>query len=118
MNIPAWVKPGAWGAVIGAVLMSTAGFSAMGWQTASNAERIAKDRSDVAVVAALVPLCVAKAERDPDAKKLVTLRGEQSSYTRSQLVSDSGWANLVGPGTPDWALVRECSDKLFGQKSS
>ncbi|MBI1779436.1 MAG: hypothetical protein HYR63_29235 [Proteobacteria bacterium] len=118
MNIAAWVKPTVWGAVLGAVAMSIVGFSAMGWVTASTAERVAKDRADSAVVVALVPFCVAKAQQDPDAKKLATLRAEQSSYTRSQFVSDAGWANLTGPATPDWALVRECSDRLFGVKPS
>src|SRR5258708_3877313 len=107
MNIPTWTKPMLWGVALGAVAMSIVGFSAMGWTTARAAEKVAKDRADSAVVMALVPFCVAKAERDPDVKKLVTLRAEQSSYTRSQLVSDAGWANLLGPTTPDWALVRE-----------
>ena|SRR5260221_9475468 len=118
MNIPVWVKPTLWGVVLGAFVMSTFGFSAMGWLSASDAERVAKDRAEIAVVAALVPFCVVKAQQDPDANKLVKLRAEQSSSTRSQLVSDSGWANLNGPATPDWAIVRDCSEKLFGQKAS
>jgi hypothetical protein len=117
MNIPEWVKPAAWGAVLGMLAMSTVGFSAMGWQSARDAESIAKDRADIAVVAALVPFCVVKAQQDPDGWKLAKLRAEQSSSARSQIVSDSGWAHLTGPATPDWAIVRECSDKLFDQKA-
>jgi hypothetical protein len=42
------------------------GFSQMGWTTARAADRMATDRANSAVAAALVPFCVAKAEHDPD----------------------------------------------------
>ena len=114
MNVPAWVKPGIWGAVVGAAATIMVGFSAAGWITGTAAERMAWDRADSAVVAALVPLCVTNAERDPDQAKLVKLRAEQSSYSRSQLVSAAGWATLPGMTTPNRRLVSACSDKLRG----
>ena len=77
---------------------------------------MASDRADSAVVAARVPFRAANAEWDPDQAKLAKLKGEQSSYNRSQLVSDSGWAALPGMTTPDRGLVSACSEKLQGPK--
>src|ERR1700676_1675451 len=47
---------------------------------------MASDRADSAVVAARVPFRAANAEWDPDQAKLAKLKGEQSSYNRSQVV--------------------------------
>ena len=118
MQVPAYTKPAAWGAVAGAVAMMIAGFSGFGWTTAGTTERIARERADSAVVAALVPFCVAKAQQDGDAAKLMKFRSEESSYSRSQLVRDSGWATVLGMSSPDYALASACADKLQGVKTS
>ena len=116
MRIPEWVKPGAWGAVVGAVAMATVGFSQLGWVTASSAERVAQERADTATIAALVPFCVAKAQHDPDQAVFAKLQTEQSSYTRSDMVTKAGWATVGGSTSPDAALARACSDKLHELK--
>lgn len=113
----AWRKPAIWGAIAGAIAMSIFGFSVMGWTTASSAERSAQDRADTAVASALVPLCIAKAQQDPDATKLVKFRAEASDYSRYQLVSDAGWATVMGSSSSSWLLARACSDQLFALKS-
>jgi hypothetical protein len=116
MKVPTWVKPGIWGAIVGAIVIMIFGFWQMGWTTAHTADRMATDRANSAVAAALVPFCVANAERDPDQAKLAKVKAEQSGYTRVQLVSDSGWATLPGMTTPDRGLASACSDKLQGPK--
>jgi hypothetical protein len=105
-----YAKPVAWGAVAGAVATMIVGFSGMGWTTAGTAERLAKDSSEAAVVAALVPFCVAKAKLDD--VKLAKFAAEGSSYTRSEMVKAAGWSDLRGETTPDYALTRACSEKL------
>jgi hypothetical protein len=117
VKIPAWVKPGMWGAVVGAIAIMILGFWEMGWTTGSSAERMAKDRADTAVVAALVPFCVASAQKDPDPANLVKLKAETSAYSRTELVSKAGWATLPGMTTPDRELASACSDKLEGPKA-
>lgn len=117
MQIPTWVRPGFWGALIGAIAVGTVGFTQLGWKTASTAERLAQERSDTAIVTALVPFCVTKAQQDPDRATLVKLRAEQISYTRNELVTKAGWATLGGKTSPDDAVARACSEKLFGMKS-
>ncbi len=118
MQIPEWLKPGLWGAVCGAVAMSIVGFSQLGWKTSSSADQIAQDRADTAVVAALVPFCVAKAEKDPDHAIMAKFGAEQSSYSRSDLVIKAGWATLGDAKFADNALGRACSDKLHTLKPS
>jgi hypothetical protein len=117
MEIPIWVKPAVWGAFVGAIAMTTIGFSQLGWTTASSADRLAQDRSDTAVVAALVPFCVLKAQHDPDQAVLTKFQTEQSSYSRGDIVSKAGWATVGGAQAPDNALARACSDKLHGMKA-
>jgi len=112
-----WIKPACWGAVGGAVVVLIGGFWGMGWTTAGTADRMAKDRAEAAVVTALVPFCVAKAEHDPDGAKLAKVRTETSYYTRAQLVGEAGWATLPGMTTSDRDLATACSDKLQGPKT-
>ncbi|MFO1058037.1 MAG: hypothetical protein U1E53_13840 [Dongiaceae bacterium] len=118
MQIPTYVKPALWGAVAGAVIMSIVGFRTLGWTTAGSAERAATERASVAVVTAMVPFCVAKAQQDGDATKLVKLRAEESSYARSQLVQAAGWATMPGTSAADDGLARACAETLRQAKSS
>jgi hypothetical protein len=106
------IKPGLWGAVLGAIAMIVLGFWGMGWKTAGAADEAARMRADAAVVGALVPYCVAKAEQDGDATKLAKLRAEGSEYSRAQIVAEAGWATVLGASTPDRALAEACSTKL------
>jgi hypothetical protein len=117
MKMPIWLKPGLWGAAAGAIAISIVGFSQLGWTTTSTAEKLAQERSDMAVVAALVPFCVVKAQQDPDKAVLAKFQAEQSSYSRSDLVMKAGWATVGTEKTPDNALARACSDKLRGMQS-
>jgi hypothetical protein len=46
------------GAAAGAVLAMVVGFNWGGWSLGSTVEKVAKERADIAVVAALAPICV------------------------------------------------------------
>ena len=117
MKIPVWLKPGVWGAVLGAILMAIGGFSQLGWTTASSADAMARERADTAVVAALLPFCVAKAQADSEQAALANFRAEQSSYSRADLVIKAGWATVGVAKSPDSALAQACSVKLYAPKS-
>jgi hypothetical protein len=118
MKIPVWLKPGLWGAALGAITLAIVGFSQLGWKSATSAEQFAQERADTAVVAALVPFCVAKAEATSEQTELAKLRAEQSSYSRSDLVTKAGWATLGDAKSPDSALARACSAALYTTKAS
>lgn len=112
MKLPVQLKPALWGAVAGAVGMAIAGFAGMGWKTGSAADLLAKERANTAVVAAMVPFCVAKAKADADTGPMTKFRAESSSYARIQLVQGAGWATLGGATAADYALASACSDRL------
>lgn len=112
--MPDWLKPGLWGAVLGATAIAIVGFTQLGWTTEGTAQQMAQERADAATVAALVPFCVAKAQHDPDHASLARLQAEGSSYTRSDLVMKAGWATVGGNAAPDSALASACADKLHG----
>lgn len=117
MRLPDWLKPGVWGAVAGAIAMAAVGFSQLGWITSGKAELLAQERASTAVVAALVPFCVAKAQQDPDKARYAKLQAETSSYSRSDMVVKAGWATVGNEQSPDNALARACSEKLTSAKA-
>ena len=117
MKTPENTKPVLWGAAAGAAAMLMVGFWGLGWTTAGSAEKLASARVDTAVVAALVPFCVAKAQLD--GVKLAKFHSDQTtSWTRSQFVRDAGWASLSSETSNDYALSSACSDRLEKSKSS
>lgn len=117
MELPTGLKPGLWGAAAGAAAMAIVGFSYLGWSTAATSEKLARDTADTAVVAALVPFCVIKAQADPNLATLTKFQTEQSSWSRSEIVMKAGWATLDGTATANDALARACADKLHVTKA-
>ena len=97
--------------------MASVGFSQLGWMTSSTADKLAQERADTAVVAALVPFCVAKARQDVDKTVLEKMQAEASQYSRSDMVMKAGWATVGGDTSPDIALARACSEKLASAKA-
>src|SRR4051812_36255016 len=87
MQIPAQVKPAVWGAVGGAVAAMIIGFVWGGWVTGGTSEKNAGMAAQSAVVQALVPVCVVKAEQQPH--QLVLLKKE-SSYSCTEFVVQAG----------------------------
>jgi hypothetical protein len=117
MEIPSGVKPGLWGAVAGAIAMSVVGFSYLGWTTSATAEKLAQESAGTAVVAALVPFCVLKAQADPNLTTLTKFQAEQSSYSRSDIVMKAGWTSFDGKTSNNDALARACAEKLHTPKA-
>ena len=56
------------GAAAGAIATMFVGFYWGGWSLGSTADKMAKERSELAVVAALAPVCVDKFRALPDAE--------------------------------------------------
>jgi hypothetical protein len=117
MQIPQWLKPAFWGAVIGAVAIMIVGFSWWGWTLGSTAERTARERADSAVVAVLTPLCVANFLQQPDAVVKLAELQKASSWTQSQFVEKGGWATLDGSKTPNSGVARACANELLKTKT-
>jgi hypothetical protein len=92
MNVPASVKPALWGAVGGAIAAIVIGFAWGGWVTGGTAGRMETASAEAAIVQAFTPLCVAKAEQQPE--KLVSLK-EAGTYQRDDFVIEAGWVDNV-----------------------
>ena len=92
MNVPAWVEPGVWGAIGGAIAAMVIGFVWGGWLTGGTAGQMAATSAEMAIVQAFTPLCVAKAEQQPE--QLVLLKKEDS-WQRSDFVVKAGWVANV-----------------------
>jgi hypothetical protein len=109
------LKPGIWGAVIGAVAISVIGFSSLGWTLGSTAERLAKDRAQSAVVGVLAPICVERFQGQADAAtKLAEFRKVSSSWDRRSIIEKGGWATVPGADGPSSAVVTACAERLVG----
>lgn len=92
MKIPEWVKPAVGGLVGGAIAAIVIGFVWGGWVTGSTAQEMGTESAEAAVIRAFTPLCVAKAEQEPE--RLVELK-EKSSWERDDFVVEAGWVDNV-----------------------
>ncbi|MEI4233248.1 hypothetical protein [Roseovarius sp. D22-M7] len=92
MNIPEATKPAVWGAIGGAIVAIVIGFAWGGWVTGGTASEMQSASAESAVVQAFTPLCVAKAEREPEQ---IALLKEERSYQRDNFVVEAGWVDNV-----------------------
>jgi hypothetical protein len=101
------------GIAIGAVASMVIGFSWGGWVTGSTANKLAAERADTAVVAALTPICVEKFLQNNNAKaNLATLQKISLNWEQGDYLEKGGWATLPGASSPDYHLARACAEKL------
>ena len=72
------------GAAVGAVATIFVGFSWGGWSLGSTADRMAKDQSERAVVAALAPVCADKFRALPDAAAKTIALSKVEAWKRGE----------------------------------
>ena len=105
------------GAASGAVATIVVGFSWGGWSLSSTVDKMAKARSELAVVAALAPVCADKFRALPDAEaKKVTLSKVDSWKPRDEFPKE--FVTLPGESYPSSALVDACYTLLLAPKSA
>ncbi|MFY9898655.1 MAG: hypothetical protein WAK67_12770 [Xanthobacteraceae bacterium] len=87
--------------------------------TTGTANKIAAERADTAVVAALTPICVEKFLQNNDAKaNLAVLQKISSSWEQGDYLQNGGWATQPGATSSDYHLARACAEKLVQVKTS
>ena len=107
------------GIAIGAVASIVIGFSWGGWMTGTTANRLAAERVDTAVVAALTPVCVEKFLQNSDAQaNLAVIKKIPSNSEQGEYVQKGGWATQPGATSTDYHLARECAEKLTQEKTA
>jgi hypothetical protein len=115
MQMPDWIKPGAWGAIAGAVVVAVIAFSA-GWVvTSGTAEESAARQAEKAVIAALTPICVAQFKVEPQPQQTTHLAAlqKEDSWERSDYVEKQGWATMPGGKTPSDEVAETCAAELL-----
>jgi len=105
------------GAAAGAVATIVVGFYWGGWSLGSTVDKMAKERSELAVVAALAPVCVAQFRALPDAEaKQIALSKVDSWKRRDEFPKE--FVTLPGESYPSSALVDACYTLLLAPKSA
>ena len=105
------------GAAAGAVATMVVGFYWGGWSLGSTADKMAKERSELAVIAALAPVCADKFRALPDAEaKLVSLSKVDSWKRGDEFPKEL--VTLPGDSYASSALVDACSKLLLAPKSA
>lgn len=120
MQIPEWVRPGVWGAIVGAAAITIVGFSADWVVTSNTAQETADRQAEQAVIASLTPVCLAKFKSQPqDVRQthLVALENERS-WERGDYVEEQGWATFAGSAEPNDEVADTCAAELLKLASS
>ena len=85
--------------------------------TGGTAVKLADERANTAVVAALTPICVEKFLQNGDAKaNLAVLQKISSNWEQGDYVQKGGWATQPGAISSDYHLARACAEKLVQVK--
>ncbi|MEM7491071.1 MAG: hypothetical protein AAF390_18310 [Pseudomonadota bacterium] len=112
MTLPDWLKPGIYGALIGAAFVGIVGFSWLGWVTGGSATAMADEMARDEVVAAFVPFCVGMSQTDEArVEKLAAIEAATASKRRDAVMA-TGWATMPGTDTPNADLARACLNGL------
>ena len=105
------------GAAAGAAVTMFVGFTWAGWSLGSTADKMAKERSDHAVVAALAPICADKFRALPNAvAKQVALSKVDSWKRQDEFPKEL--ITLPGESYPNSALADACYTLLLAPKSA
>lgn len=112
MTIPEWLKPGLYGAAVGAVALAVVGFSWGGWVTGGGADKMATDQARLEVIAALVPICLEQSKQDPLAGARLAELKDASSYKRRDMLMDAGWATMPGADDASRDVAAACVAEL------
>jgi hypothetical protein len=113
----AWLKPAAWGAVVGAIGSMVVGFSCLGWTLGSTAERIATERATSAVILALTPSCVRRSLQQPGAAAKLAEFQKTDSWKQRELIEAGGRATPRGDAAPNSGLATSYADALAKVKT-
>lgn len=116
LNVP-WLKPGVWGAIIGAVITMIVGFSWMGWVLGGTADRMAIERANAAVVVALTPSCVSRFMQQVNAAGKLKELQAIDAWKQREFVEAGGWATSSGDKTPNSNVASACAEQLVKAKS-
>lgn len=114
MNIPVETKPAMWGTLGGAIAITIAGFSWLGWTTGRQAETMASTRASDAVIVALAPVCVERFQSAAGAPARLAELKKIEPWSQGEFIEKGGWATVTGapPSDQVTAVARACANLL------
>jgi hypothetical protein len=104
------------GAAAGAIATIVIGFGWGGWSLGSTADKMAKEQSELAVVAALAPVCADKFRAQPDAAAKTLALSKLNSWSRADQFPKE-FVTLPGESYPSSPLANACYALLMAPKS-
>ena len=88
------------------------GFRRSDGHLGSTAEKLASERAETAVVAALAPICVEKFQQQTDSAAKLVAFNKAPSWDRRSLIEKGGWATFPGTDKPNSAVASACAERL------
>ena len=107
------IKIGVWAAIGGAVIVMIIGFAWGGWVTGGTAQSKAEKIAADAVVARLVPICVAQFNQDQEKDKKLKELKEISNWERDKYIKEQGWATMPYEKEPDISVAEKCAEQIM-----
>jgi len=99
------------GAGVGAVATIAIGFGLVGWTLGSTAEKMAAERTTVALVTAYAPVCVERYNATATVEQRDAF-GKQSTWSRDSWIEKAGFATPPGSNSPNRAVADACAEAL------
>ena len=116
MTVKSYLKPVLAGAVGGAILTALLGFTLGGWVTSSKSERVAQEKSNTAVIAALAPICHANYRASSNALEQRALLEKTDDWKHAEFVNSAGWTKIPGVAAVSNRLARSCAKLILAEK--
>jgi hypothetical protein len=104
------------GAFAGFLATVVIGFTWGGWTLGGTAQKMADEKANTAVVAALTPICVDRFKHAADVKATLVAMNAVDSWKRDSFVEKGGWATFPGDTKPNSDVAEACAKLLSAQK--
>ncbi len=116
MSTRSYLKPALAGAVAGALLTMLLGFTLGGWVTSSKSESVARVQSNLAVTAALAPICFNNYKRSTNAQQQRALLEKTEDWKQAEFVNSAGWTRIPGVKKVRSGLANSCAKLILASK--
>lgn len=100
------------GAAAGAILTAAIGFGWGGWVLGGDAQKMAEERTNTAVVAALAPICADKFQNADEATAQLVALKKVDSWDQDKFIIKGGWATFPGGAEPNRNVAEACANML------
>jgi hypothetical protein len=107
------LKTSVWGAILGAIITMIIGFGWGGWVLGGTAQASADKMVSDALVARLVPMCVAQFNEDEEKDKKLRMLTDKGYWERDKYIKEQGWATMPYEKEPDNWVAEKCAEHIM-----